>query len=231
MTDLSDFTAAEALKRFSHLLGIPEVSRIVKRGRDPTTARFTIEMADGRQARIGTAKTLASQAELGRALFVAIDVYPDKVKAGDWHAMLRGLSTTGAIEVEEIQGERFEDTVSEALTDYLDSTALDVDKDGAAAQGAPFRDNGHVHVSAQHLARYMRREHSEQVGLGDLRQALTDIGYERKTIMYRRGKRPCSRSYYVADAEPPSPDDGPDTANGAGPHDTRDQRPRLRGQS
>lgn len=194
-------TSQEALLRFSRALGIPPISHIVKRGRDPDTARFTIVLEDHREIRVGTTKTFVSQAELGRVIFAAIDTYPEKVKSGDWHDLLRALGATCAITVEEVEGERFEDAVAEMLADYLDTTALGADKPGAAAQGLPFKDNGHTYVSAQHLARYIRREHSEQIKTSELRQALTDLGYERETVMYQKAKKRCSRSYYVGETD------------------------------
>lgn len=187
------------LEKFAIALQLTPLQRLVQHGREPATATYTIEFADGASVRVGTIKTLWSQAELARVLAVTIGHVPPPLEAGDWRAVI-GALINHATDVQDITGESFKDTVSEWLTDYLDTGALDADKNGAAGQGLPFRDNGHVHVSASHLAKYIRREHSESTTLPELRQALRDIGFERQTIFYQRAKRRASRSYYVVEA-------------------------------
>ena len=67
----------------------------------------------------------------------------------------------------------------------------------AVARGLPFCDGGLLHVAASGLARYIRREFSEQVRLTDLRQALADLGAERCNVSWtRRGGGRSSTSYY-----------------------------------
>lgn len=193
----------EALARFARLTGLPDIGRIVQRGRDHDTARYTVELVDGRQIRLGTIKAMWSQAEFSKVTFVALGIVPDRVKPAEWQAVLGGLAQSGGIDIEEVQGERFEDTVEEWLGRYLDTAALATDQDGAAAQGLPFREGDDIYVSAGHLARFVRREFAEQVKLPELRTALTDLGYSRQTVMYKRGRRRSSTSYYVRAVDAP----------------------------
>lgn len=206
MTDPKQDLREEALARFSRLTGAPDIARITQRGRDPQTARFTFHLKDGRQIHIGTIKNLWSQVELAKVLTVACGVVLARLKPADWQDLLAVL-ISACVEVQEIEGEQFEDTVREWLTDYTDTRALDADKNGAAAQGLPYRDNGHIHISASHFAKYVRREHSEQIALPELRQALGDIGFDRQTIWYQRAKKRAARSYYVGDAATVLPDE------------------------
>lgn len=185
----------EALDHFSGMLGI-DLRRIVQRGRDPETARYTFELQDGREVRIGTSKVLASQSEIARTLLAAAGVYPKRVKTGQWQDALHTLASVGAIDVEEVTGEAFEDAVREWVTRYA-AGARHADRDGAAAQGLPFRDNGDLHISATQLAKYVRREHHEPVALHPLRVALSDLGFERRTVVYTHAAKRSSTSYYV----------------------------------
>lgn len=189
-----------AASSFSQLLDIPLISRLIQRGRDPDLARYTLELADGQTIRIGTSKILWSQAELGRVLMVAIGCVPITVSTKDWRNAIRAL-IVNCTDVEETPDETFEATVTEWVRAY--STRATTDRDGAAPNGQPFTDNGDLYITANSLAKYVRREYSEQLRLHDLRQALRDIGFEQATIHYARktGKttKRSSTSYYRID--------------------------------
>lgn len=196
---------SDVLGRLSRMLGMPDIAAIRQRGRDPQTAKFTIDLADGRSVRVGTINTLWSQAELGKVLSVAIGKVPARQKPGDWQDVLAGVFAT-VLEVEEVEGEAFEDAVAEWLGEYLESHAVSSDRSGACARSRPFREDGRVYVHAQDLRKYVIREFNEQVPLADLRQALVDLGYERETVWYQRANKRASKSYYVADDDAPAPE-------------------------
>lgn len=198
---------AEALADFSEATGCPALARIIQRGRNPESARFTLELDDGREVRVGTIKTFWSQTELAKVVAVACGVVLSPVKSGDWREMLAVL-IAGCVDVEEVDGEAFEDAVEEWLTEYLATTTLDVDRDGAVRQSAPFRAGGLVHIAAGHFAKYVRRDQGEVIATADLRQALADLGFERKAINYQRGKVRSSKSYYVTDEANLTPPEG-----------------------
>jgi hypothetical protein len=138
-----------------------------------------------------------SRAKINRVLAVTTGRLVKPCKPAEWEDAIANLIEYGT-DVEETPGEAFEDTVREWATSYLAGATND--KEGAAAAGSPFRENGHVYIGANGLAKYVRREYSETVKLHDLRQALTDIGFERETIYYSRGrgdqKVRSSTSYY-----------------------------------
>lgn len=194
-----DEARAEALAHFSQETGAPPISRITQRGRDPETARFTFELTDGRSIRIGTIKVLWSQTELAKVIAVSCGVVIARVKPSEWQNTLAVL-LNDCVDVEETEGESFEDTVTEWVTGYIGAvSSLDVDQNTAAGQGSPFREDQALHVSAGQLAKYVRREFSEQVKLPELRTALGDLGFKRKTVMYTKGGKRSSASYYVLD--------------------------------
>jgi hypothetical protein len=196
---------ALALDAFNELIGVEGPNRITaigQRGRDPQTARFTFTLGDGRTIRIGTIDTLWSQPQLGKVVAVTMSASLIPVEPKDWRISIAML-VRHVIEVEETPGESLEDAVSDWLGRYMGIASTD--PDGAAATGAPFIEDAYLHVNASDLARYIRREYTEQIRLNDLRQALADLGYERVTINYVRGegknRRRSSTSYYRAPIE------------------------------
>jgi hypothetical protein len=188
---------AATLAAFATLLGLPPLARLGQRGRDPETARYTLTLADGRDVRIGTIRVLWSQTELARVLAVTVGCVPPVIDRDGWRNAIAAL-VANAVEVDEAPGERFEDTVREWLLVYAEHAGGD--REGAAPRGLPFCDGGLLHVAASGLARFVRREFSEQVKLTELRQALADLGAERCNISYtkRDGNR-SSTSYYRVD--------------------------------
>jgi len=199
---MSEPGRAETLERFARVARLPPIARVVQRGRDPETARYTIHLTDGREVRVGNVEVLFSRAKLSKVLAVTIQKALAPIKAGDWADMINIL-VEAAVEVEETPGETYEETVRNWTRHYIDMGATS-DRNGAAAQGSPFHDDGHVHLTADGLARYIRREYSEQVKLHELRTALRDLGFERVTIHYVRGgkntEKRSSTSYYQAPA-------------------------------
>jgi hypothetical protein len=190
---------ADTLEAFAELTKIEDINRVVQRGRDPQTARYTFEFTDGREIRIGTINTLWSQTELGKVFAVTIGQVILPCKPNDWRTAIAAL-IAHATDVIETPDETYEATVLDWLKRY--AAHATTDRDGAATNGAPYIDDARLHVSASDLARYVRREYSEQVKLHELRQALADLGFERVTIHYVRGTTDnpvrSSTSYYQA---------------------------------
>jgi len=190
----NDDLRTKVLRAFAVLLGLPELKGLTQRGRDPETARFTLTLADGRSVRIGTIKVLRSQTELAGVLAVAVDCCPPAIERKDWHDAIAAL-LTHAKDVDETPGETFEAAVAEWTLRYADRATTD--KDGAAPRGEPIRDGQTLYVTANGLARYIRREYSEQIKLHALRQAIVDLGGERCNVSYTKpGGSRSSTSYY-----------------------------------
>lgn len=188
----------DTLNDFATLTGFEGIKRLTQRGRDRANARYTVELHDGQQIRIGTIDTLWSQAELGKVALVTLGISLTPVKNSDWRAVI-GALIVQATDVEEADDERYEETVREWLAGY--AAKATADRNGAAATGAPFHDNGDTYITANELAKYVRRNYSETVKLVELRQALKDLGFERATVNYekpgRNGHRArSSTSYY-----------------------------------
>jgi len=192
-----------ALAKFSRIIGLDQIGddaqRITQRGRDPETARFSMHLRERGEVHLGTVKVLWSPVETAKVLAVSLNVGMEYVKPRDWRSIVLGV-VRFAVEVEEIEGESFVDSVREWLADYLEIASLGADRDGAAAQGTPFRADEKIHITAKDFIRYVRRDLSERVELPAVREALCDVGFERKTIMYARGDKRSSKSYYVIDA-------------------------------
>jgi hypothetical protein len=58
---MSDELRAEVTDVFCTLTGLPDIERVIQRGRDPVTARFTLHLADGTKVTVGTIETLWSR--------------------------------------------------------------------------------------------------------------------------------------------------------------------------
>lgn len=187
------------LDAFATLIGVPPLARLAQRGRDPETARYTLALRDGREVRIGTIRVLWSQTELARVLAVTLGCVPPVIERDSWRTAI-GALIAHAVDVDEAPGERFEDAVREWLLVYAEHASGD--REGSAPRGMPFCDGGVLHVAASGLARYIRREFSEQVKLSELRQALADLGAERCNVSWsRRGGGRSSTSYYRVELE------------------------------
>lgn len=170
---LSDFALAGSL---------PAIESVIQHGEDPATVRYTFHFSGGREVRVPSAAVLFSQAQLNQLFAVVLRRTMTPCKASEWRERV-GVLIEHGVEVVEQPGEKFTDTVAEWISTYADRASTD--PAGAAALRAPFHENGALHVAATELAKYVRREYSEQVKLPELREALCDLGYERVAIHYR----------------------------------------------
>lgn len=180
---------------FAKTIDTPPIAAVHQRGRDAETARFTIELQDGRKIRIGTVKTLRSQTELGSVLAVAIGSGGPMAEQKDWRKIWSLLFRDG-ITVQETDGENFTATVREWLAGY--SSGATHDREGAAAGGLPFIDDDHLHVQVDNLTTYLRGKYGEVPRRAELWSALAELGFERVAIHYTKGDRRSSKSYYRA---------------------------------
>jgi hypothetical protein len=190
---MSDDQRERALGFVAKTLRLPDIHRLVQRGSDQQLARFALEFVDGRVVRFNSVDDLWSQAAFGKAISVVVHIVPPALDAKDWRGVVRALIES-ATDVVEVDGERFEDAVTEWLSTYADGAGSD--RDGAAAMRAPFRDAGQLYVCASAFAKYVRREFSEAVKMQALYQALGDLGFERTTINYRVSGKRSTTSYY-----------------------------------
>lgn len=185
-----------ALDLFAQLAELPRVERFVQRGREPESARYTMEMADGRSVRVGTIKVLWSQAEMGKVLAVTIGCVPPPIEAKDWRKVISAI-INHAVDVDEAPGETFADTVRDWLGDYTQH-ANSTDINACAAAGKPYVDDDWLHINATRFAVFIRQRYNTAVKDRELREALTDLGFERRTVHYTRSGKRSTTSFYVA---------------------------------
>lgn len=173
---------AEALKHFRGMVALNDAARLLQRGRDPQTARFTIERQDGSLIHVGTIDKLMSRAQFNRVLAVSVGRFAPPCKPADWQDAIGAMIMFGT-DVEETPGEALSERALDWLEQYLSGAATS-DQDGAAARREPFRRDGEVWIHADHFARWLRREYSEQVAVSDIRLALGDLGFRAARVDY-----------------------------------------------
>lgn len=171
------------LRDFSLAAGLPGLERVVQHGDDPATVRYTFHFDTGREVRVPNPGVLFSQAQLNQLFAVVLRRTMTGCKPNEWRDRVGALVEHGLI-VEERIGERFIDTVAEWCLAYADRASSD--KEGAAALRAPIVEGGVLYVVATELAKYVRREFSEQVKVDELRTALADLGFERTKLNARK---------------------------------------------
>lgn len=187
----------EVLGAFRVLTGLP-IASVARAGADRASMLYTLTLDDGCTLRVDD-KTLWSPTEFLRAATVGYGRHVESVKAAAWQPSVQAL-LIHATDVLDTPGETYADAVLDWLRAYTERASTD--RDGAAAAGQPFIYDGHLHVKADRLAIFIRRELVEQVNRTELYQALRDLGFERRAINYVRGKRNTSErstaSYYRA---------------------------------
>jgi hypothetical protein len=198
VTDTDDMRN-DALHAFAEVIGLPQLDRVIQRGRDPQTARFSFILDGGTEIRIGTIDTLWSQAQLCKVLAVTAGVVPLPCKPNDWRTSIGGL-VRHAVDVHETPDETFEETVRDWVKTYAQRATTD--QAGAVPRREPFTRDNELYLTASSFAKYVRREYSELLRLPDLRQALADLGFHTTPISYDRpsgnGRDRSSVSYYHA---------------------------------
>lgn len=183
----------QALAAFVQATAGPDITHITQRGRDQD-ARFTITLRDGRDIHIGTIDTLWSQAKLARALAVTTGTVIQPLKPAEWRTAIAAL-IHHAVQVHETPDETGQAILRDWIAAYAANAAET--RDDSAILKEPFTHDGHLHIYAQGLARYIRRESGDKVNLADLYATLADLGFHRAKINVRSsaGTR-SSVSYY-----------------------------------
>lgn len=189
------------LASFAEALEIGPIESITRRGRDPLTAPYTMRMADGKQTdvRIGTIKVLRSQPALGDVLAVKLDRMPPALEGPFWHKLVSSVVNCATI-VEEVEGETYADQVLEWLQRYIEKARGT--RDDACTTERPFIENNaqglpDLHVHVLNFRAWVKEFYGSDEKAPDLRNALRDLGFERRTINYTKSGASNTRSYYV----------------------------------
>lgn len=190
----------EALAYIVGKTGLTGLLAIRQRGTENAT--YTLLFDTGEEIEVGDAGALLSQASLEKVLWPAGRALPT-IKRADWKAVT--VAMLAIREVIEVQGERFVDMLAEWVEGYA-AHATRTDRDGAIAARQPFIDDGRLHIFASGLAKYIRREFSEQVKEGELRLGLSELGYEWERLNYRKpdGGRSTSGYYVQTQSDTPA---------------------------
>ncbi len=194
-----------ALDHFSNITGLPAVDSITQRGRGVESATYTMRFCDGREVKLGTIKTLWSLTEVSRVFSTELThPLPPDLKAAEW-STIRTRLIEFAMEVDETPGESFSDLVRDWLGAHCETAGTD--RDGAMRSGRPFIEGDDICVHVVTFARDIRRQYSATVKERELCGALGELGFERRTIMYKSGSKRKSASYYVAPLDVLNPGD------------------------
>lgn len=193
-----------ALTEFANATGLPPLKRIVQRGRESESAVYTFEFEDGRKVRIGTIKVLWSLSEFSKVMSVSMTCPLPSFTPASW-ATLRTKLLERAIDVDETPGEAFSDIVRDWLGKYCENATSE--RNGAMAAKRPYVEDDEIRIHAVSFARDIRRQFSASVKEKELLGALADLGFERRTIMYERGSKRASASYYCAPIKALDPGD------------------------
>lgn len=189
---------AQTLEAFHELTGL-RLTRLVQRGRDSDTARFILQLADGREVRVGNFERLSSRAQFNRVIGVACGTFARPCKPAVWENAVHAL-VMHATEVTEVDDELLERRLLDWLDRYARGAAT-ADRDGAAAQRMPFIEEDRLYVSVDHLAVWVRQKLQEQIREHELRAALRDLGFDLRQINYNTAgqgttRRRTSARYY-----------------------------------
>lgn len=186
---------AKTMGAFNRIIGGPEIARLRQYSRDPETARFVIELADGSQVSIGTFDCIASQALFRKAYGVITGHYPASVAQKKWDTAVAGLLKAAVVLDEDEDTRRGQ--MRDRLLTYIESASSN-DWNGACEMQAPFVREDGTYVALEHFAKWLRRALNERTTQTDVAMTLRMLGFGRKTVSYvRTDGRKSSRSYFV----------------------------------
>lgn len=189
---------------FNRVVGGPPVKEFVQDGRDPSTARFALVMANGDHVPLGNAAAVMSQDRFRAAFFTVTGHVLPKVKQKDWDAAVQALGKVR--QVRESEDDTPEGTVADWLSRYLYERLAphpgEDAKDAACEAKEPFEEDGLVHVFAASFGAFVRQALRVNLPDAEVKVMLRAAGFERRTVHYqRRDGQPSTRSYYAGQRE------------------------------
>lgn len=189
--------AAVTVSYFNKIVGGPTIKELVQDGRDPDMARYKLVFADGTELPIGTARDLINFERFRERYMTLTTHLPNLVSKKDWDKVVRSLLT--AVEVVEDAGST-RDALTLAWIEEYAEHRMSKDKDRACQVHDPFEADGFMYLPLSELTSWVRKVKGERMSDTDVRQLLTRVGFERKTVAYDTGVdgRRSSRSYYMA---------------------------------
>ncbi len=186
--------------QFNVIVGGPTVKDLVQHGRDPDTARYNLELANGEIVRLGPVSNLLNMNKFQARFAVVTRHVLKDVKRPQWKAAIQAL--LNAAKVEESVDDTPEGTVAEWLRRYLRERMTE-DYEEAANQREPFQKDDHVYIFAENFAAFVRMHLRVTISSPDVKEMLRAAGFTRKTVAYEdaKSKRRTTASYYFASIE------------------------------
>lgn len=186
---------AVTVSYFHRIIGGPEIKELVQDGRDPDMARYKIVFADGQELAIGGPADLTSFERFRNRYMALTQHLPQLVPKKEWEKVVRSLLT--AVTVIEDEGATRNALTVSWIEEYVENR-MARDKDKACQVHDPYTEDGYIYLPLGGFSGWIRKAKGERVGEVDVRQLLTSVGFERKTVAYDTGKagKRSSRSYY-----------------------------------
>lgn len=188
------------ISQFNVIVGGPTVKDLIQHGRDPDTARYNLELANGEIVRIGPVSNLLNMNKFQARFAVVTRHVLKDVKRPQWKAAIQAL--LNAARVEESVDDTPEGTVAEWLRRYLRERMTE-DFEEAANQREPFSKEGFIYIFADNFANFVRMHLRVTISNPDVKEMLRAAGFTRKNVAYHdeKAKKRTTASYYFADSE------------------------------
>lgn len=185
---------------FNRVVGGPQVKEFVQDGRDPSSARFTLVMANGDNVRLGRANALLNQDRFREAFAVVTGHVLQKVKGPRWDSAVQALLKVR--QVRESEDDTPEGQVADWLSRYLYERLPprpgEDAKDEACRTKEPFEEDELVYVFAASFGGFVRQALRQNLPDHEVKDMLRQAGFERRTVHYQRDDGAVStRSYYA----------------------------------
>lgn len=184
------------ISQFNVIVGGPTVKDLVQHGRDPDTARYDLELANGVIVRLGPIANLLNPNKFQERFAVVTQHVLKDVKRPAWKAAVQAL--LNAARVEESHDDTPEGTVAEWLRRYLKERMTE-DFEEAANAREPFKREGFVYVFGDNFGAFVRAHLRVTIANPDVKVMLRAAGFSRKAVAYHDGKKRSTASYYYAD--------------------------------
>lgn len=170
-----------ATSLFTTVVGGPEVKWLIQDGRDPETAQFRLELADGRDVPIGPPTNLINQERFRERFMVVTSVLPRRCKADKWDEVVRALLKTA--QVNETDSRKHQ--VFGWLETYLDFS-LSTDRDAACQAMDPYEHEDWIFIHVGTLTQWLRKSRGSRLKDTEVQQYLIAAGFERERVTYTK---------------------------------------------
>lgn len=152
-----------------------ELAKWIKHGEE--NAEYSILLDDGREILIGDATFCRSQTKFGTRVWDAVGLMPPTKKGGVWCKILRELASIEEIVINE-ETSRV-GRMNRWLCSYTENVpvyGIKSDWSGGIGTGAPFVDDGKLHIFVEDFKRHINKLQDERVTPRELTGILRHVG-------------------------------------------------------